>query len=311
VIFGAAVEDERPWHYRGRALPLGVLFALATSSCATPPAAKLPTQQPVQAAARLQSQAPPAPVPPTPPIVAEPVDDKIPTVAWEPELIRCPKEMALIEDRVCIDRWEASLVLRQGEGEGEGEWSPFQPIDGVESTVRAVSKADTLPQGYISGKQAMVACRASGKRLCQPDEWVAACMGPNHTTYPYGNSRREGVCNDSVRAVHPVAEIGIKLGIPREEWWTDAMNHPLINQLPHSLSTTGSHARCTNGYGVFDMVGNLHEWVDDPDGTFRGGYYMDTLKNGDGCKYRTTAHHARYHDYSTGFRCCAEPEPVE
>ena len=41
-------------------------------------------------------------------------------------------------------------------------------------------------------------------------------------------------------------------------------------------------------------------------GTFRGGYYQDTHRNGDGCTYRTTAHDVSYHDYSTGFRCCAD-----
>ena len=54
------------------------------------------------------------------------------------------------------------------------------------------------------------------------------------------------------------------------------------------------------------MVGNLHEWVDDPDGTFQGGYYLDTHQHGDGCNYRTPAHDIYYHDYSTGFRCCAD-----
>ena len=61
-----------------------------------------------------------------------------------------------------------------------------------------------------------------------------------------------------------------------------------------------------NSFGVFDMVGNVHEWVADPNGTFRGGYYLDTTLNGEGCNYRTDAHDATYHDYSTGFRCCAD-----
>ena len=54
------------------------------------------------------------------------------------------------------------------------------------------------------------------------------------------------------------------------------------------------------------MMGNLHEWTSDPAGTFRGGFYVDTVINGDGCLYRTTAHDVSYHDYSTGFRCCAD-----
>src|SRR5438309_1229593 len=68
------------------------------------------------------------------------------------------------------------------------------------------------------------------------------------------------------------------------------MNDPRINQLPETLTKTGDKKKCTNTYGVFDMVGNLHEWTADTAGSFKGGYYMDTHKNGDGCFYTTTAH---------------------
>ena len=33
----------------------------------------------------------------------------------------------------------------------------------------------------------------------------------------------------------------------------------------------------------------------------------DTEKNGPGCLYATTAHNTQHWDYSTGFRCCADP----
>ncbi len=229
---------------------------------------------------------------------------------------RCPAEMALVEGRVCVDRWEGSiveLVATTGPNRGavERAWSPFLPIDGHEHRVRAVSRPGVIPQAYISGKQAASACSASGKRLCAADEWEHACRGPSNFQFPYGNQRRVGACNDDVRAIHPVAEVGHMLGIPRDRLWQDGMNQPIINQLPNTLLPTGERADCTNEYGVYDMVGNLHEWVDDPDGTFRGGYYMDTTKNGDGCSYQTTAHDFAYHDYSTGFRCCLDPERVE
>ena len=54
-------------------------------------------------------------------------------------------------------------------------------------------------------------------------------------------------------------------------------------------------------------MGNLHEWTADPSGTFRGGFYVDTTINGPGCLYATTAHDTGHWDYSTGFRCCADP----
>jgi hypothetical protein len=92
--------------------------------------------------------------------------------------------------------------------------------------------------------------------------------------------------------------------------WTQ-LNDPRLGQVDGTLAKTGSHDACVNGYGALDMVGNLHEWVKTdpaaPHGTFAGGYYLDTALNGDGCQYRTTAHAHDYHDYSTGFRCCADP----
>ncbi|HVJ88996.1 MAG TPA: hypothetical protein VM580_04270 [Labilithrix sp.] len=93
--------------------------------------------------------------------------------------------------------------------------------------------------------------------------------------------------------------------------WTQ-LNDPRLGQVEGALARTGSHGACVNDYGAFDMVGNIHEWVKtDPStshGTFAGGYYLDTWRNGDGCNYRTTAHAHDYHDYSTGFRCCADPK---
>ena len=98
------------------------------------------------------------------------------------------------------------------------------------------------------------------------------------------------------------------LGIPGDRLWRDGMNQPLINQLPDTLLPTGERAECTNAYGVYDMVGNVHEWADD--GAFHGGYYLDTKLNGEGCEYITTAHAKSYYDYSTGFRCCADVDDL-
>ena len=49
-------------------------------------------------------------------------------------------------------------------------------------------------------------------------------------------------------------------------------------------------------------------WPDEASflGQIQGGYYLDVEKNGEGCGYRTDAHENWYHDYSTGFRCCAD-----
>ena len=97
--------------------------------------------------------------------------------------------------------------------------------------------------------------------------------GPAKTTYPYGNRDEPGRCNDHGRS--PMAACSVSAAEPPAR--VDAAHErPALNKLAGTLAKTGEHAGCTNGYGVYDMVGNLHEWVDDPDGTFLGGYYLDT-----------------------------------
>lgn len=232
-----------------------------------------------------------------------------PLFALEPPS-RCPEGMALILGEVCIDRWESSLVVVDGEG-NETDWSPFASPQKATQPFRSRSRPGVVPQAYVSGVEAGAACHASGKRLCTAREWEAACRGRRHTLYPYGNVRQKQTCNDDGREKHPVAEVHQRLGLPLDRMWYEGMGHPLINQLDNTLRKTGELSECTNEVGAFDMVGNLHEWIEDPAGTFRGGFYMDTQINGEGCDYATTAHPKTYADYSTGFRCCTEADPIE
>jgi sulfatase modifying factor 1 len=226
----------------------------------------------------------------------------------------CPDEMAEVPGEAgsfCIDRYEAALMRKTAGGQST-PWPSNVPVDGSESEMLAVSHADQKPQGYISGAQAALACANAGKRLCAPGEWKAACRGPEHTRYPYGNTRQAGLCNDRFDKPtgHPVTRLFKQTQVrgdkPAKMWSPAFMNDPRLHELSDTVKPTGAYSKCTNGYGVFDMVGNLHEWVADPKGTFMGGFFMDTRLNGEGCDYRTTAHDFGYHDYSTGFRCCAD-----
>ncbi len=215
---------------------------------------------------------------------------------------RCPAGMASIDGAYCVDLYEASLVEVLGRARTR-PWSPYaSPPPGAR--VRAQSRRGAVPQGYVSQVQARAACAAAGKRLCTEPEWARACKGPSPTEWPYGPTRAEGRCNDD--GVNPVPRVfgGGDVFHDRQ------MNDPRLNTLPRSLARAGSRARCRGRYGVYDMVGNLHEWVDaqrNGRGVFRGGYYADVLINGRGCDYATRAHSPSYHDYSTGFRCCADP----
>ena len=207
----------------------------------------------------------------------------------------CPDEMTLA-GATCVDRWEGSLLEKLADGT-EVPYTPYVTPAGHE--VRAVSKPGVVPQGHISFIQAKRSCAASGKRLCRVDEWKTACKGPKVTKFPYGNEYVPGRCTDTGR-VSPLSTYYNG----DDKYTAKAMNDSRLNQTPNSVAKTGEAKLCTNEYGAFDMVGNLHEWLDD--GAFHGGYYLDVTTNRGGCEYMTVAHDAVYFDYSIGFRCCGD-----
>jgi hypothetical protein len=198
----------------------------------------------------------------------------------------------------CVDQFEASILEVLDAG-ATRPWSPY--VNPGTRVLRAQSVPGAVPQGYVTQLQAQAACSGAGKRLCTDAEWLRACRGPNNFTYPWGNTRMSGVCNDA-RSVHPA----IELYGTSASWIYGHIDSPCLNQLQPGLDRTGANAGCVTSEGLFDMMGNLHEWTADPNGTFRGGFYVDTVINGNGCSYVTTAHTVTHWDYSTGFRCCAD-----
>jgi len=216
--------------------------------------------------------------------------------------VTCPPDMAAVASRFCVDRYEGSLVERLADGTTRPH-SPFQPplaADGIVYVARSV--ADVIPQGYVSAKQAELACKAARKRLCHPAEWRVACAGSEGYAYPYGPTREPNKCHDT--GATPM--LVFHADTMKRGWGPAELNDPRLNQLEGGLAKTGAYPGCVNDWGAYDMVGNLHEWTADPNGTFQGGYWLDTAQHGDGCAYRTIAHGYEYRDYSTGFRCCAD-----
>jgi sulfatase modifying factor 1 len=215
-------------------------------------------------------------------------------IAAEPGSGGCAAGMALVAT-FCVDRYEAALI-DDTPGNAGAAWSPY--FNPGATAVHAISALDAVPQGYISQIQAGAACANSGKRLCTDTEWLRACRGPSMTIYPYGNTRQPGVCND-YRAIDPITSL-IGFFDPTQ------ISNPCVNQQPQTLDRAGARPGCASAEGVVDLMGNIHEWTADPNGTFRGGDYVDTTVNGNGCLYATTAHSTSHYDYSTGFRCCTD-----
>jgi hypothetical protein len=218
---------------------------------------------------------------------------------------RCPAEMALVAGRVCVDRYEGSLVEKGPDGSLVPHAQNASPAH--DHVYVAQSVAGVMPQAYISGAQAQSACRQAGKRLCEAVEWRAACGGTEGYAYPYGPDRVAGTCHDS--GVNPM--LTYHADTLQRGWGNVELNDPRNTTLDGTLAKTGAFPGCVNDYGLYDMVGNLDEWTADPSGTFQGGFWLDTSLHGNGCAYRTIAHPFDYHDYSTGFRCCADPTSAD
>jgi formylglycine-generating enzyme len=215
----------------------------------------------------------------------------------------CFEGQVLVED-FCIDQYEAYVV----EVDAQGNERPHSPFDTIGTArVRAKVARGRFPQAYISQVQARAACVEAGKRLCKPEEYVRACRGPDKRSfYPYGGMQRHpGWCNEGKGSF-----VALAFGQDFSKLTYQDFNDPRLDQMPNGLAPTGSFPHCESPDHAFDMVGNLHEWVDEEangHGRFRGGWYGDAENNGPGCVYVTTAHEPTYHDYSTGFRCCADP----
>ncbi len=245
---------------------------------------------------------------------------------------RCPPDMVDIGHRFCIDRYEDVLVdvatgrdispyyhpTRQAARSAFGIWQKKHLDDetergrsmavpappswelGQEIEPKAVVRAGAVPNGYLDALTAGRACAAAGKRLCTPAEWVTACRGEANRKFPYGTSYEAGKCN-VFREAHPAAVLHANASIDHLD---PRLNLVTVGGRP-LLRPTGATASCKSQWGddaVYDMVGNLDEWVDADGGLFLGGFYSRNTR--EGCDARVSAHPEEYYDYSLGVRCC-------
>ncbi len=126
------------------------------------------------------------------------------------------------------------------------------------------------PLVNVTREEAAQRCASAGKRLCTLDEWVSACLGVQQRKFSYGPQATAGRCN---------------LGAA-------------------GAALTGEYSQCKNDAEVYDLIGNVMEWVADSRGATAiavGGSYSATLETD--CFSRSFLT-PETRQPQIGFRCC-------
>ncbi|MFA5138616.1 MAG: SUMF1/EgtB/PvdO family nonheme iron enzyme [Elusimicrobiota bacterium] len=202
----------------------------------------------------------------------------------------CPKDMAAVGESFCIDRYEASRPDATGLSGGE---------DGSRATSRrGVMPWYVKPMSIAALRVFDAACRAAGKRLCEREEWLQACAGPRGSIYPFGDRWDREACNSADAFCDDYcAQEGISPCGTAEDCG--------YRYNSFRIAPTGSFPRCTNGFGLFDLSGNVWEVVpgDAPRGyEVRGGAFNCARPS----ERLKCAFSAGWDNLSAGFRCCKD-----
>ena len=148
-----------------------------------------------------------------------------------------------------------------------------------------VSGKDNHPMNCVDYNGAEQFCGFVGGRLCTEHEWLDACSGTDGRPFPYGTSFDLEACNSQSSTV--------------------TVSGRAVDTVP-----VGSMPKCKGGLpDVYDMAGNVTEWVDKCQGTyckFRGGGYSsnDPIEMFAACKGVCSGNQKDFSSSTIGFRCC-------
>ena|GEM_PF-3228571 len=141
------------------------------------------------------------------------------------------------------------------------------------------NKKGVVPKTSVSFNEADKLCAEQGKRLCSEEEWERACKGVSMVRYPYDNIFDSAACNAESNT--------------GEE---------------RSVAPSGKFQKCKSTYGVYDMSGNVAEWVymKNSQKGVKGGY-VNKPDWAVRCASRKVEPASKKSPYY-GFRCCLDAE---
>ncbi len=164
------------------------------------------------------------------------------------------------------------------------------------------NKKGATPWVAVDWYQAQNHCYEAGKRLCIDREWALACEGQERLPYPYGHTRNNDACNMDMRW----------RTVDFEAYADPKHRMEEIKKLDQR-ETAGARPSCLSPFGVYDMAGNVDEWVINERGkpfksALKGGYWGPVRAR---CRPMTIIHEEVFHFYQVGFRCCGDVPGVK
>jgi sulfatase modifying factor 1 len=167
-----------------------------------------------------------------------------------------------------------------------------------------------LPRVLTPWTDAKKMCAEKGKRLCSVDEFNFACEGPEMLPYVYGFDRDVDakICN-----------IDKPYRVPDHQHQMKTYDKCLLDPRCSAEMTRidqrekiGERTTCVSWAGVFDLNGNVNEWVEIPHGKppnrsgLKGGWWGPVRSR---CRPTVDFHKEDDYGYEQGFRCCSDAKP--
>lgn len=168
------------------------------------------------------------------------------------------------------------------------------------------NKKGELPMLLISWTDAKKTCEGIGKRLCTEDEYNFACEGEEMLPYTYGHVRDPEKCN--IDKAYRKREKSLSK-------YQRCMERPACKKELERLDQrlpTGSMPACVSPFGVYDLNGNINEWVERPGKKYpdrsglKGGWWGPVRGR---CRPTVGFHKEDDYGYEEGFRCCKDATP--
>ncbi|HEY4117211.1 MAG TPA: SUMF1/EgtB/PvdO family nonheme iron enzyme, partial [Byssovorax sp.] len=165
------------------------------------------------------------------------------------------------------------------------------------------NRVGEVPRVLTSWTQAVSECKAIGKRICTEDEFNFACEGPDMLPYVYGYERDAGVCTIDLPYVYPDHS---RTMLHYEQCLATPWCAAELQRLDQR-KRIGEVSTCVSWAGLYDLNGNVNEWVEIPHqkppnrSGLKGGWWGPVRGR---CRPTVTFHKEEDYGYEVGFRCC-------